>query len=84
MSLVLRGGRHFLLTLKKGQECLNFLLAIAQIVAGLHVEVKHKAFYPIAVGAFGTDLSFVVLWRTDGRQEEFYLTLLSLCFIIHL
>jgi len=30
-------------------------LAIALIAAGLHVEVKHKAFYPIAVGAFGTD-----------------------------
>ena len=53
--LVLRGGRHFLLTRKKGRECLNLLLAIAQIAAGLHVEVKHKAFYPIAVAAFGTD-----------------------------
>jgi hypothetical protein len=39
---VLRGGRHF-------------LLDIAQIVAGLHVEVKHRTFYPVAVGALGTD-----------------------------
>ena len=67
--LVLRGGRNFLLTRKKGQECLNFLLAIAQVVAGLHVEVKHKAFYPIAVGAFGTDSSFPALLRR-GRTDS--------------
>ena len=36
-------------------ERLDTLLAITQVVAGFHVEVKHIALYPIAKGTLGTE-----------------------------
>ena len=54
-GLVPGGGGHLAISGQVGEECLDLLFAMTEVVPGLHVVEANMASDPIPVGAFGVD-----------------------------
>ena len=54
-GLVLGGGGHLAISGQVGEECLDLLFPVTEVVPGLHVVETDIAFDPIPVGALGMD-----------------------------
>ena len=54
-GLVLGGGGYLAISGQVGEECLDLLFAVTEVVSGVHVVEADVAFDPIAVGAFHMD-----------------------------